>query len=66
MKERVFFEIWGDLEAQNRTLKLVILGKTILLILSFIFLTVALSAPPVVIRVSEVGRAERIESLPVP
>ena len=63
MSGRAFFEVWGDLEAQNRTLKFVILTESILLILAFGFLWAAIAKPPVVIRVSDVGRAVRIENL---
>lgn len=61
--KRRYFEIWGDIETQNRTLKVLLLAQLFLLFLSLVFSFLVGLKPPAVIRVSEVGEAEVIRGL---
>ncbi len=57
---RKYFEIWGDLEAQNNTLKLLLLAMSILLAVSLGLTYLGTRKPPLVVRVSGIGKAESI------
>jgi hypothetical protein len=62
--KRKYYEVWGDLEAQNNTLKLALLGL-ILVFAIFIFLSFLGSRkPPVVIRVNDIGSAQAVSDYP--
>ncbi len=63
--KRKYFEIWGDLEAQNNTLKLLVLGCLTLLALAIFCIYLGSLKPPVVIRVSEIGQADAIKDYQV-
>jgi len=62
MKRR-YWEVFGDLEAQNEFLKIVDLILIILLFLTLIGAFFLAKRPPVVIRVSQVGEAQAINDL---
>ncbi len=62
---RRYFEAFGDLVAENQFLKLVILILVLLFCLVLFSAYIFANHPPVVIRVSEVGKAEVIRNLPV-
>lgn len=59
--KRKYFEVWGDLEAQNNTLRLLLLGFVLVLVGSLLLMYLVTVKPPVVIRVSDVGKAEAIK-----
>lgn len=63
---RLFYEIWGDLEAQNFTLKIIIILMSLISGLALItsFYTYKANRVPVVIRVSAAGHAEVLKDLP--
>ncbi|MHB8232593.1 MAG: hypothetical protein ACYDDB_06805 [bacterium] len=63
---RLFYEIWGDLEAQNYTLKIVIILMSLITMLSLLasFYTYKANRVPVVIRVSATGNAQVLRGLP--
>jgi len=61
--KRRFYEIWGDLEAQNNTLKITLLGLLAAIIVALVLSYLGMSRPPVVIRVTEAGRAEAIKDI---
>jgi hypothetical protein len=63
---RLFYEIWGDLEAQNATLKIVIVLMSLITLasLSTAFYTYKANRIPVVIRVNSVGNAKILRNLP--
>jgi hypothetical protein len=60
---RRFYEVFGDLESQAEFLKLTTLVLLFLLFLSLFGAFVLAKRPPVVIRVSDVGKAEGIRDL---
>jgi len=60
---RRYYEVFGDLEAQAEFLKLTSLILLTLLFLSLFGAFILAKRPPVVIRVTEVGKAEVIEDL---
>ena len=64
---RLFYEIWGDLESQNTTLKLVIILMSLITVTSLFaaFYTYKANRIPVVIRVSSVGNAKVLRNLPL-
>ena len=64
---RLFYEIWGDLESQNTTLKVVIILMSLISIASLFtaFYTYRANRVPVVIRVSSVGNAKVLRNLPL-
>ncbi len=59
--KRKYFEIWGDLEAQNNTLKLLLLVMAVLLAISLGLTYLSTRKPPFVVRVSDIGKAEAIK-----
>src|SRR5207244_2611898 len=59
------YEVFGDLEAQVEFLKLISLILLTLLFLALFGAFILAKRPPVVIRVSEVGKAEAIQDLEV-
>ena len=63
---RLFYEIWGDLEAQNATLKIIIILMSLITLasLSTAFYTYKANRIPVVIRVNSVGNAKILRNLP--
>ena len=63
---RLFYEILGDLEAQNATLKIVIVLMSLITLasLSTAFYTYKANRIPVVIRVNSVGNAKILRNLP--
>ncbi|MGC8554921.1 MAG: hypothetical protein ACP5NA_05480 [Candidatus Acidulodesulfobacterium sp.] len=63
---RLFYEIWGDLEAQNTTLKIIIILMSLITLasLSTAFYTYKTNRIPVVIRVNSVGNAKILRNLP--
>lgn len=63
--KRKYFEVWGDLEAQNNTLKVLLLSMTGLLLMSLFVVYMVTIKPPVVIRVGDVGKAEAVSSYKV-
>ena len=63
--KRKYFEVWGDLEAQNSTLKIILLGMMFLVLGCLIASSMIALKPPVVIRVSDIGQAEAIKSYEV-
>lgn len=65
LPKRKYFEIWGDLEAQNNTLKLLLLFLCVLLLASLGLTYLATRKPPVVIRVEDIGKAEGINKFSV-
>lgn len=60
---RRFYEVFGDLEAQAQFLKFTTLVLLILLLLSMLGAFLLARKPPVVIRVTEVGKAEAVSDL---
>ena len=63
--KRKYYEIWGGLEAQNNTLKLILFGL-LLTFIFFLFLSFfGMRKPPVVIRVNDIGKAEAVSEFPV-
>lgn len=63
--KRKYYEIWGDLEAQNNTLKLILFGILAVLAFSLGLVYLGTRKPPVVIRVNDVGKAESIADFAV-
>lgn len=63
--KRKFYEVWGGLEAQNNTLKLISIGLIVALIVTLFLSFLGSRKPPVVIRVNDIGRAEAISEFPV-
>ncbi len=63
--KRRYFEIWGDLEAQNNTLKFILSVCFVLLGVALCIISVTSLKPPVVIRVSDIGKAEAVTDYPV-
>jgi hypothetical protein len=63
---RLFYEIWGDLEAQNFTLKIIIILMSMITGLSLVtsFYTYKANRVPVVIRVNAAGNARVLRNLP--
>ena len=62
---RKYFEIFGDIEAENHFLKILLMALTGILFLVLLGAFTLANRPPVVIRVSEVGKAEAIGNLQV-
>ena len=60
--KRKYFEVWGDLEAQNNTLKALLLSITGLLLVSLVVVYMVTVKPPVVIRVSDIGKSETVSN----
>jgi hypothetical protein len=60
---RRFYEVFGDLEAQAEFLKFTTLFLLILVLFSMLGAFVLAKRPPVVIRVSEVGKAEAVRDI---
>ena len=60
---RRFYEVFGDLEAQVEFLKLMSFILVLLLLFSWVGAYFLAKKPPVVIRVSEVGKAESVKDL---
>jgi len=60
--KRSYFEVWGDLEAQNNTLKALLLSITGLLLVSLVVVYMVTVKPPVVIRVSDIGKSETVSN----
>lgn len=65
LPKRKYFEVWGDLEAQNNTLKLLLSFLCALLLVSMGLTYLATKKPPVVIRVQDIGKAEAIQKFSV-
>ncbi len=65
LPKRKYFEVWGDLEAQNNTLKLLLICLCVLLLLSLSLTYLATRKPPVVIRVEDIGKAEGVKDFSV-
>ena len=63
--KRKYHEVWGDLEAQNNTLKLILFGLLLALIVFLILSFIGSRKPPVVIRVNDIGKAEAVSEFPV-
>lgn len=63
---RLFYEVWGDLESQNATLKLIIIIMSLILVISIFtsFYTYKMNRIPVVIRVNRVNDAKVLRNLP--
>ncbi len=63
---RLFYEIWGDLESQNATLKVIIIIMSLILIVALFtsFYTYKINRVPIVIRVNNAGNAEVLRNLP--
>ena len=63
---RLFYEIWGDLEAQNATLKIVIIIMSLLAAIAIFasFYTYKMNRIPIVIRVDDAGKAQVLRDLP--
>ena len=63
---RLFYEIWGDLEAQNTALKVVIILMSLITTISLFtaFYTYKANRIPLVIRVNSVGDAKVLRNLP--
>ncbi len=63
---RLFYEIWGDLEAQNTALKIVIISMALITLTALVtaFLTYKANRVPVVIRVNRAGNAQVLKNLP--
>ena len=63
---RLFYEIWGDLEAQNTALKMIIVLMSIISLMSIFtaFYTYKTNRVPVVIRVNSAGNAKVLRNLP--
>ena len=62
---RKYFEVFGDIEAENHFLKLLSIVITGILFLALLGAFILANRPPVVIRVAEVGKAEAIGNLRV-
>jgi hypothetical protein len=64
--KRFFYEIWGDLNAQNTTLKIIIVLMTIITSIALFtaYFTYKINRVPVVIRVSKAGSAKILRDLP--
>lgn len=62
---RKYFEVFGDIEATNHFLKLLLMLVTGILFLVLLGAFTLANRPPVVIRVSEVGKAEAVGNLQV-
>lgn len=60
---RKYFEVFGDLEAENHFFKLLLMALSGILLLALVGAFTLANRPPVVIRVSDVGKAEAIENL---
>lgn len=65
LPKRKYFEVWGDLEAQNNTLKLILSFLCVLLLVSMGLTYLATKKPPVVIRVQDIGKAEAVQKFSV-
>jgi len=63
--KRKYFEVWGDLEAQNNTLKLILFLIIGLFSISLFFCYRVTIKPPVVIRVTDIGEAKAIVDYPL-
>ncbi len=65
-RERIFYEIWGDLESQNSTLKIIIILMSLMVIVSLItsYFTYRINRIPLVIRVNDAGNAQVLKDLP--
>ncbi len=65
--KRFFYEIWGDLNAQNATLKVVILLMAVITVTALFtsFYTYKINRVPIVIRVSKAGNAKILRNLPL-
>ncbi len=63
---RLFYEIWGDLESQNATLKIVIVMMSLILVIALFtsFYTYKINRVPIVIRVNSAGNAKVLSNLP--
>ncbi len=63
---RLFYEIWGDLESQNTALKIVIIMMSLILIIALFtsFYTYKINRIPIVIRVNSAGNARVLRNLP--
>lgn len=59
--KRKYFEVWGDLEVQNNTLRLLLLGFVLVLFGALLLMYLVTIKPPVVIRVADIGKAEAIK-----
>ncbi len=64
--KRFFYEIWGDLNAQNTTLKIVIILMAIITSIALFtaYFTYEINRIPIVIRVSKAGSAKVLRDLP--
>lgn len=60
---RKYYELWGDVIAQNYTLRILIVGCLLVVVVLVSSLVAVSRRPPAVIRVSEVGKAEVIRDL---
>lgn len=65
LPRRKYFEVWGDLEAQNNTLKLLLSFLCVLLLVSMGLMYLTTRKPPVVIRVQDIGKAEAVQRFSV-
>jgi len=63
--KRKFYEVWGSLEAQNNTLKLILMGLIFALVMTLFLSFLGSRKPPVVIRVDDIGKAEVVSEFPV-
>lgn len=63
---RLFYEVWGDLESQNATLKVVIAIMSLILVISLFtsFYTYKINRVPIVIRVNGAKDAKVLRNLP--
>jgi hypothetical protein len=63
---RFFYEVWGDLNAQNATLKIVMILMSIITIIALLtsYFTYKINRVPIVIRVSEVKDAKVLRNIP--
>lgn len=63
---RLFYEVWGDMESQNSTLKVIILAMSLVSIISLFisYYSYKISRVPVVIRVNSAGNAQVLKDLP--
>ncbi len=64
--KRFFYEIWGDLNAQNTTLKIVIVLMSVITSIALFtaYFTYRINRVPIVIRVSKTGGAKVLRDLP--
>jgi hypothetical protein len=60
---RKYFEVFGDIESENHFLRILLIVLAGILFLSLVGAFVLANRPPVVIRVTEVGKAEAVGSL---